>query len=76
MDLVLGRKIFILAFIILKISKFPASPPPFENPAYATALGSHTYLSTFENAKSGGFLPANSIAGKFRPTDLFPVSAA
>ena len=28
------------------------------------------YLSTFENAKLGDFLPANSIAGKFLPTDL------
>ena len=36
-DLVLGWKIFILVFIILKFSEFPAPLPPFENPAYATA---------------------------------------
>ena len=34
--LVLGWKIFILVFINLKFSEFPAPPPPFENPAYAT----------------------------------------
>ena len=34
-DLVLGWKIFILIFIILKFSEFPG-PPPFENPVYAT----------------------------------------
>ena len=34
-DLVLGWKIFILVFIILKFSEFPA-PSPFENPANAT----------------------------------------
>ena len=39
----------------------------------ATALA---YLSTFENAKSGDLLPANSIAGKFRLSDLTPVSTA
>ena len=35
-----------------------------------------SYLSAFENAKSGDFLPANSIAGKFRPPDLTPISTA
>ena len=37
MDLVLGWKIFIQVFIKLKFSGPPS--PPFENPAYATALG-------------------------------------
>ena len=32
-------------------------------------LSSPSYLSTFENAKLGDFLPANSIAGKFLPPD-------
>ena len=36
----------------------------------------YPYLSTFENAKSGDFLPVNSIAGKFLPTDLPPASTA
>ena len=34
------------------------------------------YVSTFENAKSGDCLLANSIAGKFRPPDLPSVSTA
>ena len=32
------------------------------------------HLLTIENAKSGDFLPANSIAGKFCLPDLMPVS--
>ena len=34
------------------------------------------YLSTFENAKLGDFLQANSIAGNFFTPDLTPVSTA
>ena len=34
----------------------------------------NAYLLTFENAESGDFLPPNSIAGKFCPPDLTPVS--
>ena len=37
---------------------------------------SKAHLSTFENAKSGDFLPTNSIAEKFRLSDLTPVSTA
>ena len=37
MGLILGGKIFILTFVLLKFSKLPAPPPPFQNPAYATA---------------------------------------
>ena len=33
------KKIFILVFVILKFSEFPA--PPFENPAYATGHTQH-----------------------------------
>ena len=37
MGLILGEKIFILIFVLLKFSEFPAPPPPpFLNPAYAT----------------------------------------
>ena len=40
--MILGEKIFILVFVILKFSEFPdpppPPPPPFENPAYTTAL--------------------------------------
>ena len=35
MGLILGEKIFILIFVLLKFSEFPG-PPPFQNPAYAT----------------------------------------
>ena len=42
-DLVLDWKNFILVFIILKFSEFPA-PPPFENPAYATGLGPLNFI--------------------------------
>ena len=34
--LILGDTIFILNFVLLKFSEFPA-PPSFQNPAYATA---------------------------------------
>ena len=34
-ELILGVKIFILDFLILKFSESPG-PPPLENPAYAT----------------------------------------
>ena len=39
-------------------------------------IGTQPYLPTFENAKSGDFLPVNSIAEKFRLSDLTPVSTA
>ena len=34
------------------------------------------YLSAFENAKSGDFFSANSIARKFLPPDRPPASTA
>ena len=38
--LILGDRIFILNFVLLKFSNFPA-PPPFQNPAYATATNNN-----------------------------------
>ena len=45
-DLILGWKIFILVFIILKFSEFPGPPPPFKNPAYATDPAKYVLIIT------------------------------
>ena len=44
--LIVGGKTFILVFIILKFSEFPAPLPSFKNPAYATNCASH-YVQQF-----------------------------
>ena len=49
--LILGGKIFILTFVLLKFSEFPA-PLPFQNPAYTTGRSHEFGLGGGANHKA------------------------